>query len=268
MKHRTRMGCWAGLAILALWAWTDTAQAQRIDGFRSLNDRPYGWRLVDDHSRAGRYSQRFEVRAGDCAVIKQWNDCATDRERSEITVRSHWRHGDNVWIGWSFRLPPDFQTSDRVRTTIAQIHQRGGPRGQAGGFPSLPPIMQLELQGDRFFLRVQILTGSRQAVTNTVEEFDLGRVRDLRDRWTDVMINFDTGGKGQLLAVYVDSLPRAEIRDWIMFPGQEYYFKYGIYRSFVSRHGSPMPTQILWVDEIRIGRDSGAVAIDAKKPLD
>jgi len=58
----------------------------RLPGSRSLNDTPHGYQIVNAPVRAGQESQRFEVRPGDCGKSKTWNDCETDRERSEIAL--------------------------------------------------------------------------------------------------------------------------------------------------------------------------------------
>ena len=61
----------------------------RLDGNRSLNDKKHGYAISSDVARAGKKSQRFEVRAGDCGEEIGWSDCANDRERSEIIVKKH-----------------------------------------------------------------------------------------------------------------------------------------------------------------------------------
>ena len=40
------------------------------------------------------------------------------------------------------------------------------------------------------------------------------------------------------------------------------------YRSFVSQHGGPMPTQIVWIDEVKMGKNQELVAINKATPVD
>jgi hypothetical protein len=219
-------------------------------------------------ARAGRKSQRFEVRPGDCWRNDGWDDCANNRERSEFSIKKRWRYGKTMWIGFSVYLPADFQTSSRVRTTIGQIHQEGGPSGTAGGLASFPPMMQLEAIGNSYKAGFHLLSGAASNVRDDVKYFDLARISDMRGRWTDVLIHFDTSGGRELAEVYVNGQRRAQIAGFIRFRPQEYYFKYGIYRSFVSRHGGPMPTQVVYIDEVRMGKTRAKAELNPSRPVD
>lgn len=255
---------------LLVSACVSSVGAGRLQGERSLSNTAHGYSIVRDRVRAGLEAQRFEVRPGDCGRDRVWSDCETDRERSEISLGQRWQYGQNMWIGFSVFLPSDFQTSNRVRTTVGQIHQWGGnrPSGTANGLPSFPPLMQLEMLGNNYSLRVHILTGQADNVRNDVRDFHLISINEMRGRWTDVAINFDTSGDSQALEVYINGERRARIEDWIVFHPEYYYFKYGIYRSFVSQHGSPMPAQVLLVDEVRMGGQFEAVQVNELRPVD
>lgn len=256
------------VAALIVMVSQSPALAGRLAGVRSLNDKPHGYAITREIARAGRYSQRFEVRAGDCAAEGGWSDCRNDRERSEIRLVERWPYGANRWFGYSVYLPADFQTSQEVRTTVGQIHQRGGPSGKALGLPSFPPLMQMEMRGDSFYMGVHLLSGDAGSVKNSVSELPVAKISQMRGRWTDIQIHFDTSGKRQLLEVFANGEKKGEIRDWINFRPKDYYFKYGIYRSFVSRHGAAMPTQILYIDEVKTGSSRRAVSVDEKAPVD
>lgn len=256
------------LAALLLVLAAPQAEAQRLATQRSLNDKPHGLRMVTDPVRAGKRAQRFEVRPGDCGSDPGWSDCATDRERSEVSVKRRFRHGTDQWFGFSVWLPPDFRTSSRVNTSVGQIHQTGGPSGKSGGFPSFPPLLQLEMRGDLYYAKVSILTGSATDVTERDRDFPLASISAMRGRWTDIIMHLDTSKGQQVLEVYVDGTRKAAIRDFINFIPKEYYFKYGIYRSFVSRHGGPMPTQVVVIDEVKMGKTRDAVTVNPAKPVD
>jgi len=242
--------------------------AQRLAGERSLSTTKYGYTIVRNITRAGKHAQRFEVRAGDCGKNSGWSDCDSDRERSEISIGNRWHYGENKWIGFSIYLPADFTTSTKVKTTVGQIHTKGGPAGKAGGYRSLPPLMQMEMKRNAYRLCVHILSGPSSNVNDKCRYFHLAKISQMRGRWTDIRIHFDTSKGKELLEVFLDGRKVATISGWITFRPKEYYFKYGIYRSFVSRNRGPMPTQILYIDEVRMGNSAAKVRINEAQPVD
>ena len=89
----------------------------------------------------------------------------------------------------------------------------------------------------------------------------------MRGRWTDFVIHLDARGEG-FMEIYMNGQRKVQTSGFIRFVPENYYVKYGIYRSFVSRHGGPMPTQIAYYDEVRIGADRASVAVSAETPVD
>jgi len=256
-----------GLTLVIL-GMTGCQTTNGVSGNRSLSTTEWGYSHTTDIARAGETSQRFELRPGDCGRDTGWSDCASDRSRSEISVRQRWRYGTNKWIGFSVYLPEDFQTSRFVNTTVGQIHQRGGPKGTAGGFKSMPPLMQMEMKGNNYRLCVHMLSGDAGNVRDVCRYMDLMKVSDMRGKWTDIMINFDTSDDRQILDVYVNNTKTASISDWIRFKASEYYLKYGLYNSFISRNGGLMPTQVLYIDEIRMADSAEGVRVNETIPVD
>ena len=51
------------------------AISPRLTGVRSLSTASWGYSVVSDIVRAGKESQRFEVRPGDCGEDSGWSDC-------------------------------------------------------------------------------------------------------------------------------------------------------------------------------------------------
>lgn len=76
---------------------------------RSLNERAHGYAIIPDPTGAAPTTsvERFEVRPGDCSQGKGgWNDCANDRERSELSeVARNADQGNEFWYGWSLYVP-------------------------------------------------------------------------------------------------------------------------------------------------------------------
>jgi hypothetical protein len=272
------------LVILLCLALSLPAHAQR-PGAKKIKPTP-GHAITDvtDPVRAGRKAQRFELRAGDCG-----GPCTDDREWAMLRLNKTWRYGTAQWIGFSVYVPADFAASPRVNTTVAMIHQQGGPTNRREGRVDLP-VVQFNLRGDAFIADVHVLTGNRNDVRDESQEKRLGTVRAMRGKWTDLLIRFDTSGDTQVLEVYLNGQQRLAIADLIALgvnlsnlPVYErqatvenfiahrpdaYTFNYGLYRAFVSRHGGPMPVQVVYVDEIRLGNRIEAVLVNAQKPVD
>lgn len=236
------------------------ATAQRLEGERSLSDTPWGYALVGAPTRLGALAQRFEVRPGDCAANTGWDDCARDRERSEFRL-PNMNPVQNLWVGFSLYLPRDFRTSDRVRTTVFQIHQIGGPQRMDNGRPSNPPVLQLEFQGENLRATLHVPGASNV-------HLPLASADSLRGRWVDFQVNLDTTGPEPRAAFWVDGLMAGTARGWTNHRPDATYVKYGIYRSFVSRQGAPMPVQVAVFDEIRLGSSRAAVMPDPARPVD
>ena len=243
------------------------AQAQRLPVERSMtqNTTKHGYAKVKGIARLGKRAQRFEVRAGDCGWDSSWSDCDNDRERSELTVKKAWRAGSDQWIAFSIFLPEDFSASSRVRTTVGQVKMRGGPTGFAGGFPSEPGVFQMEMQGNRYFLRVHVLSGPFDNVRNDIKDYNLATISELRGHWTDFVVRLNTKSAPGLLEVYKNGTRVAAHAYNQNYAPREYYFKYGIYRSFVSRNGGPMPTQVVYFDEVRMGKSYVKVAVERQR---
>ncbi len=272
--------------LIAVFVLASGAQAQRLATEKTLVATNYGVTIVADPVRAGKKAQRFEVRPADCAG----QDCQTDRERAMVRLKKSWRYGSPQWIGFSLFVPSDFQTSGKVDTSVAILHQRGGPTNTQEGRVQDPPVMQMQLRGDRFYAAIHFLTGNPTEVRDETRDLPLATVSSLRGHWTDVLVHFDTSGTGQRLEIYLNGQRRAAIPDFmalgveaagvpvyqreatianfIAHRPQDYNFQYGIYRAFVSRHGKPMPTQVVLFDEVRMGRRIEDVLVNKDKPVD
>lgn len=243
------------------------AIAQRLPTERSMkeNTTKHGFTRVKDVVRAGKRGQRFEVRAGDCGWDDGWSDCANDRERSELYVKKDWRAGTDQWIAFSINLPADFKTSPRVRTTVGQVKMKGGPKGFAGGFPSEPGVFQMEMLGNRYFFRVHVLSGPFDNVKNDIKDYPLASISELRGRWTDFVVRVNTKTAPATIEVFKNG-KRVVLHNYNQnYAPRAYYFKYGIYRSFVSNHRGPMPTQVVYFDEVRMGRSYDKVAVEKQR---
>lgn len=221
--------------------------------------KDYGFNYTKEQVRAGEKAQRFEVRAGDCSrEYGEIADCLNDRERVEQTVKDERYRiypGQSGWISWSTFIPQDYVASERVTTTIGQIHQVGGVNSTAGGLPSRPPILQLDTVGGIFGSTHHQLSGTIENGFDWGEFTPLMPVSKMRGKWTDFMLYFDSSVTSGVLQIYMDGKLVQTINKPITIePRGFYHFKYGIYRSFVSRNKGPMPTQVVFYDELRFGK--------------
>lgn len=240
------------IVIVTALGTLDTAEAGRLSGERNGAKAKYSYSMVSGIARAGKRSQRFEVRAGDCRYDNSWSRCGSDVERSEYYPKKRWKYGANQWIGFSVYLPSDFRTSSRVNTSMAIIDT---------DIPGSRAMMHLQLLGNSSYLRVW-----RQPEADL--KYPLLQVSEMRGRWTDFVVHFDTSKGKQVLEVFVNGKLLKKIESWIRVPPKEYYFYYGIHRASVSEHGGPMPTQVLFIDEARMGRSHGKVIVNEKRPVD
>ena len=247
---------------LSLLLIANTAQAcdlpwsnSGVMGRRSLNHLPHGWSLDSQQVLKGKRSERFEVRPGDCGQESGWNDCVMNRERSEILVEQPRIYpGETKFVSWNVYLPEDFEDSDKVKTTLGQIHSFGGPRGQAGGLLSKPPLLQFDVFKGRYQMcwhKLKMVDGQLQ---DRCQWHDLKSLNDMKGQWTEIIIEVNTDLNKGYAKVWVDRVIKVNIEEPVAtYRPQHFYVKYGIYRSFVSRQGGPMPRQVAYFDEVRIG---------------
>ena len=205
---------------------------------RSLNTTPHGYTVIEDPTGSAptEYVERFEVRPGDCSATDGWSDCNNDRERSELSAVKD-RLGSSWWYGWSIFIPDDYPIVFPTKTALGQFHQVG----------SQPAFMFQNGSGglsiDRNFGRS---TNVHKLITH----------EEMVGQWTTIEV-YAEWGKAGTFRVYVNG----ELK-WV-FTGttaeSDPYFKYGIYRSFLSRYqnhtgASEVPTQSVLYANVRQAR--------------
>ena len=226
VKHFCPLPLAAALA-LGL-AGCQTVPATTISGWsmkRSLpaNFKSYGYRIVskaDGHPvRAGETAVRFELRAGDCSWASSRNDCANDRERHEVMSADSWAGGEN-WYHWSIYLPADNPIIDPVSVVLGQFHQKGSH-----------PVWMFGNRHGAYW--------ARNHVSGTMTDATLILTReDIRGKWNDVLVHARWSARPNegFFDVYVngETNPRHSWTGSTKEPGRQIYFKFGIYRSFIS----------------------------------
>lgn len=184
----------------------------------------HGHRTVSapDHPvRYGKHSERFEVRPGDCSSSKRgWNDCDNDRERSELIQVSPTQYeGDEYWYRWSILLPEGHRNLYPVKSAYGQFHQK---RCKAAF------LFQEHAGG--YHLNVQ------PVVAGSDRRYPLLSASEFVGKWNDIVVHARwTKGKDGRFGVWVNEDWKAAYEGPTM-TCDEVYFKYGMYRSFVSRN--------------------------------
>ena len=223
---------------------------------RSLSETTWGYQHVEDPHPVflGKMSQRFEVRPGDCSSDTGWSDCETDRERSEVTAESaKFYPGSDKWVSFMLYLPKDFKTSPFVNANLGQIHMKGGFSGSAGGFKSFPPLLQLNARGNSYTACFHVLSGDEGDINDKYHNKKITSIANMKGRWSRVTLYFSAQSKQPAVDIYFNGKNVAHFEQSLPKDPRYYYLKYGIYRSFVSHHGGPMPTQVAYYDEVKVG---------------
>lgn len=242
---------------------------------RSLNDTSHGFNIVKfpNPVRLGHLSQRFELRSGDCSANINWSDCNTDRSRTEMSSKQKFYIGDEKWISYSIYIDKSFKELTPTKTSLGQIHQYGGPSGFAGGFPNNPPILQFNILNNNYVLYLHRLSGNFYNVDDDPIYYKIISLNDMRNKWTDILIHIKFDKNYSFLEIYANGKKVINhMNNFINFEPKYFYFKYGIYNSFISRYEnkfkSKLPTLIVFFDEIRIGNTRHEVDYRTNKLLD
>lgn len=280
---------------------------RRTGDIKSISHtKSYGLRSDTSIVRAGKVSQRFEIRHGDCGGDREWSDCNNDRRRIErlVNLQRYQVVNKTLWFGYSLYLPSDFQQVSPANTVLGQLKLVGYRQ----------PIWDLNYR-----------KGLRFNANASGQACKLLAPSDIRGRWLDIVIGFDmtmTAGsgagefQGSYATVYIngtktDCVMREPVFTRKMLTSRtkssdSFHFDYGIYNSYVSRWldanrarnpgvaaftdthqdsglvvqsaardpwnhdwGVQFPTQVAYYDEIRIGYNRESVDVSAQQtPVD
>lgn len=212
---------------------------------RSLNDRSHATSVVREPVRAGRHAQRFELRPGDCGQQQGWSDCLQDRERIEFSQRPPYIALNTThWFSWSLMLDHGWQDITPVTTTLGQFHHRD----------SLRPALLFVQRDGHYQLRIE-----SAAHQHRERIFNLKPIDAMRAAWTDIVVEvrFSSDHTGRI-RVWVDGGLTVAVNGPTTLETTPVFFKYGIYRSYVSRR--PLRgVHVAYWDEVRWGRDRASV---------
>lgn len=221
---------------------------------RSLNNTEYGYLVITDPTGSApvKFVERFEVQPGDCAANDGWDDCANDRERSELSERGNRNpHGETHWYGWSLYVPDDHINVFPTKLALGQFHQQNDH-----------VVWMFQNGAGGIYLDDQV-TGRTRSKTTLIEPGDLvGRWHrfEVHAKWT----RQDDG----FFRVWVNGVQKADYTGPTM-SAEIVYFKYGVYRSFMSRYKNAhdvdeVPAQIAYFANVRRGATRDDIAPPAQ----
>lgn len=242
--------CW-GLLLFGLFALSIQAESIQValdrgdfgPFMRSLNKTTYGYEIIDDftHSAPNKKIEKFEVRPGDCSWNKDWNDCKEDRERSELSEQhKNTPAGSDYWYGWSIYFPKDYPNVFPTKVALGQFHQANSH-----------PIWMFQNCRGGYHLDDHVSGLKRQ--------YTLVDESNLRGQWHKIEVHArwkkDDSGVFQ---VWVNGVQKVNYHGPTM-DAKDVYFKYGVYRSFLSRYKTAhkvkdVPEQIVYYANVKRGR--------------
>ncbi len=187
---------------------------------RSLNNTVHGYQIVIDPTGSAPTKQveAFEVRPGDCFSNSSWNDCRSDRERSELSeANKNTVEGDEYWYSWSFFLTKDFPCIYPTKVTLGQFHQLNSH-----------PVWMFEHGKEGLYLS--------KLVSGATERYALLAEDTLRGKWHKIEIHVKwSKDKGGFFNVWLDTVRKVNFQGQTM-DAKNVYLKYGLYRAFLSRY--------------------------------
>ncbi|MCM2456485.1 hypothetical protein HGO37_13925 [Rhizobium sp. CG4] len=204
---------------------------------------------VPDGSKA----ERFELRPGDCP--KSTGDCVADRERIERSEQMPAsRVGSEYWYHFSVFVPSNWQKTGPLNTKLGQFHQKG--KGK-------PPVLfQLTDQTYEF----ELSNPSRRQKNPmkpvpSLRNIPLKQTSAMKGNWTSVLVHAKWSRQQDgFIHVWIDGKQKVNLSGPNVDRNDPVYFKYGIYRSFVSRYaGRPYPALVAWFRDINRGKTRQSV---------
>jgi hypothetical protein len=149
----------------------------------------------------------------------------------------------SYWFAWSLFVPSTYQNIYPVKVALGQFLQEGSAK---------PPLMFQNGSGGYWADLNQLGKDPVLLIPET----------ELKERWHDLLVNVKwTKGKSGFLRIWVDGNKKVDFKGATLVGKGDVYFKYGIYRSFLSRapQGKVLPDQVVYFDEVKWGTSRKAV---------
>jgi hypothetical protein len=190
----------------------------------------------------------FELRAGDCFddMGYGWSDCENDRERTELKQVGNNRYGSTAWYGWHIFIPNTYENINPVKVALGQFHQR-----------SAKPVFMFQNSYGGLHIDWQVRGNTKNKKPIISEE-------KLRGRWHQIEVHarWRKDEKG-FFRVFVNGEKKFDHTG--RTAKRSTYFKYGIYRSFISRYfeDGDIPTQVVYFAGVKKGATREDIQTDS-----
>ena len=165
-----------------------------------------------------------------------------------------------AWIGYSIFVPRSFRPSDPVVSTAGQITSRGVE------LRKFLPVVYMNLDRHGYTACIVRSQPTRQESEDCIHAH-VASLDRMKGRWTDIQIGFDTRVPGGRIEIWANDRLVERAEGFHRRRAPQYHFKYGIYRSNISRYPGALPTQVLLFDEVRFGQSRAAVRVDEANPV-
>ena len=229
------------------------------DGWQFVFSTPFGLKehtyqvvsKADGHPvRFGKHSERFEVRPGDCGVTENGHhsDCATDRERSEMDSQLYQKFydGDEYWYRWSIFFPLDHNNLYPIHLTYGQFKQIGCD--PVFSFIEAAWGIDPDNQEFRAYTTAKYVVSPQVRWWTTLE-------KDYRGKWLDIVVHAKWDHTNGWYKVWLNGKQTVDYKGKTLFCYKGLYFKYGIYKTDISRIPSEAnKTIVVYYDGMRISK--------------
>ena len=204
--------------------------------------------------RYGKYSERFEVRPGDCGVSKggYHNDCTTDRERSEMTSDRDIMYyaGDEYWYRWSIFFPKNYDALHPVHMTFGQFMQGHCKH----------PVFSFNTKKFRETPEFGVYMTHDYVISPNARWFHFLETH-YRNKWHDIVVHAKwSHSENGWFRVWHNGVQKMNYNGKTLWCYDGVYFKYGVYKTGISRIlEKDNKTTTVYYDGIRISKSSEGI---------
>ncbi len=247
------MLCVAVVAVTAqpAFARSPKGPSKEVTGFKGFSwvgPSNHGWNYKTTTAdegpvRSGAEADRFEIRAGDCGVVEGYDLCKHDREHVAWNETGSTKIGVPVAYSFSIYIPKDTPTSlPNVNEILVEFRNVGG--GQIN--------LSIELQEGNL-VAVVGATEAKQTDDMHPPKPALWKrlMRPKPDMWIDFVLEAVwSHGKDGHLRLDVNGRRAFSLDGPNTAFKRAVHMQYGLYRPYVSKASAPLPTQVIYYDNI------------------
>ena len=185
-----------------------------------------------------------------CIRDRGW-DVKNDRERVELIICCA---SKTTWNAWSIYYPNDFNVIFPAKAAMGQFHNDGGN----------PPAFMFQNQGHPrgsegggYWIEADETIGSNNMPIKLLDK------NEVLGKWNDVLVNAKwTHKKDGFFRIWINGKLSYEHKGMTQIKGDRQEHHLGVYRSYLSRRPGPVPTQIVYYDEIRYAKSCKKLKIE------